>query len=94
MTLPFESLEDKDTMDCYEKATRACGGNQEGVEGMMHLLENASGDFFTVIAGLLIMGTLSVPVMAGMTVLAFLFFLVKENTCYISPLPYSISIFK
>lgn len=80
MTLPFESLEDKDTMDCFEKAVRACGGNQQGVEGMMHLLENASGDFFTVIAGLLIMGTLSVPVMAGMTVLAFLFFLVKDHT--------------
>ena len=80
MTLSYESLEDKDTMDSCEKAERACGANQEGVEGMMHLMENAAGDFFTVILGLCIMGTLSVPVMAGMTVLAFLFFLVKDHT--------------
>ncbi len=80
MTMPFEYLEDKDAMDCYQKAGNACGGNNQGVEGMMHLMENAAGDFFVVVVGLFIMGTLSVPVMAGMTFIAFVTFLIKNRT--------------
>ncbi|MBR5420774.1 MAG: ABC transporter ATP-binding protein [Lachnospiraceae bacterium] len=80
MTMPFEYLEDKDAMDCYQKAGNACSGNNQGVEGMMHLMENAAGDFFVVVVGLIIMGTLSVPVMAGMTVIAFITFLIKNRT--------------
>ena len=80
MSLPYEYLEDKDIMDCHEKGERACDGNQMGVEGMMHLMENAAGDFFTVVVGLFIMGTLSPYVMAGMAVLAFGSFLIKNHT--------------
>lgn len=80
MTMPFEYLEDKDAMDCYQKAGNACNANNNGVEGMMHLMENSAGDIFVVLVGLCIMGTLSVPVMAGMAFLAFINFLIKNRT--------------
>ncbi|MCR5251932.1 MAG: ABC transporter ATP-binding protein/permease [Lachnospiraceae bacterium] len=80
MTMPFEYLEDKDAMDCYQKAGNACGGNDNGVEGLMHLMENSAGDFFVVLVGLFIMGTLSVPVMIGMAVIAFVTFLIRNRT--------------
>ena len=74
MKLPYEYLEDKDTMDCYEKAVRTTDENEKGVEGMIHLLENGAADIFTVIVGLFIIGTLSAPIMLGMAVLAFISF--------------------
>ena len=80
MTMPYEYLEDKDAMDCYQKAGNSCNGNNNGVEGMMHLMENSAGDFFVVLVGLCIMGTLSVYVMAGLAVIAFITFLIKNRT--------------
>ena len=80
MKLPYEYLEDKDTMDCYEKAVRTTDGNKKGVEGMIHLLENGAADIFTVIVGLFIIGTLSAPIMLVMAVLAFISFLIKDHT--------------
>ncbi len=80
MTMPYEYLEDKDAMDCYQKAGNSCNGNNNGVEGMMHLMENSAGDFFVVLTGLCIMGTLSVYVMAALTVIAFVTFLIKNRT--------------
>ena len=80
MTMPFEYLEDKDAMDCYQKAGNASGGNNNGVEGLMHLMEYFAGDFFVVLVGLCIMGTLSVPVMAGLALTAFVTFLIKNRT--------------
>ena len=80
MTIPFEFLEDKDAMDCYQKAGNACGGNNGGVEGMMHLMENSAGDLFVVIVGLFIMGTLSIPVMLGLALVSFVTFLIRNRT--------------
>ena len=80
MKLPYEYLEDKDTMDCYEKAVRTTDDNKKGCEGMIHLLENGAADIFTVIVGLFIIGTLSAPIMLGMAVLAFISFLIKDHT--------------
>ena len=80
MTQRFENLEDKDVMDCYQKAGNATGGNNGGVEGMMHVIENFLVNIFVVIAGLIIMGTLSIPVVLGMTLIAVLNFLVKNHT--------------
>ena len=80
MTMPFEYLEDKEAMDCYQKAGNSTNSNNTGVEGMMHFLEDSAGTFFTVLVGLCIMGTLSVPVMAGMAVLAFISFMIKNRT--------------
>ncbi|MCR5558098.1 MAG: ABC transporter ATP-binding protein/permease [Butyrivibrio sp.] len=80
MTMPYEYLEDKDAMDCYQKAGNSCNSNNNGIEGMMHLMEKSAGDIFVVLVGLCIMGTLSVPVMAGMALLAFINFLIKNRT--------------
>ena len=80
MTMPFEYLEDKDAMDCYQKAGNATGGNQNGVEGLMHFMEHTAGDLFVVIVGLCIMGTLSPYVMLGLVVLAFITFVIKNRT--------------
>ena len=80
MTMPYEFLEDKEAMDCYQKANQACGGNNEGVEGMMHLMEHTVTELSIVVTGLFILGTLSVAVMAGLTVIAFLTFLTRNRT--------------
>lgn len=80
MTQRYENLENKDILDCYEKAGRATGGNNQGIEGLMHLVENFLTDLAVVITGLIIMGTLSVPVVLGMLLLALINFVVKNHT--------------
>ncbi|MDE5590862.1 MAG: ABC transporter ATP-binding protein, partial [Acetatifactor sp.] len=35
MTMDFRNIEDSDVLDCYQKAGNACGGNTQGIEGMM-----------------------------------------------------------
>ncbi len=59
MTVDFENLENADVMDMFQRAQNACGGNNNGVEGMMR----SGVDFLTqlavVMVGLFIMGTLS-----------------------------------
>ena len=80
MNIPFEYLEDKDVMDCYQKAGNAVNGNNDGIEGLMHFMEDTAGNLFTVIVGLLIIGRLNTYVMLGMIVLAFVTFLVRNQT--------------
>lgn len=63
MRIDFEHLENPDVMDCYEKAGRATDGNNEGVEGMMRGLFQFLQSVSVVVTGLLIMGSLNVPVM-------------------------------
>ena len=80
MTQRYQNLEDKDILDCYQKASNAVGGNNNGVEGLMHCME----DFFQCVAvvavGLVIMGTLSIPVAVGMVALALINFFIKNKT--------------
>jgi ABC-type multidrug transport system fused ATPase/permease subunit len=80
MAQRYQNLEDKEVLDCFQKATNATNSNNTGVEGLMHLVENTLVSLAVVIAGLVIMGTLSVPVVAGMLLLAFFNFLAKNHT--------------
>lgn len=80
MTMKFENLEDPDVMDCYQKAANACGGNNDGVEGMMHVIESTAISLAVSGVGLAIMGTLSIPVMIGMTALAVISFIFRNKT--------------
>ncbi|MCR5824573.1 MAG: ABC transporter ATP-binding protein/permease [Lachnospiraceae bacterium] len=80
MTQRYKNLEDKDAMDCYQKAGNSVGGNREGVEGMMRQLESTLIAVAAVIVGLCIIGTLSIPVVAGMTLIAVLNFVAKNHT--------------
>lgn len=80
MTQRYQNLEDKEILDCYQKASRATGGNNNGVEGLMHAIEQFVLCLAAVAVGLVIMGTLSVPVAAGMLLLAFINFFIKNRT--------------
>ena len=79
MTTKFENLEDSDVMDCAQKAANACGGNNNGVEGMMHTIENFLTSLTVTVTGLVIMGTLSVPIMAGMVLIAVINFVIRDR---------------
>lgn len=57
MTIDFEHLENPDVMDCYQKASNACNGNGEGIEGMMRQLVNFFMTLAVTAVGLCILGT-------------------------------------
>ncbi len=80
MTQRFQNLEDKDVMDCYQKAGNATSGNEQGVEGMMRTTERFLTNLSVVVAGLVIMGTLSLPVVLGMAAIAVLQSLIQNHT--------------
>ena len=56
MTIDFEHLENPDVMDCYQKASNACNGNGEGIEGMMRQLVNFFMTLAVTAVGLCILG--------------------------------------
>ena len=80
MSMDYEMLEDADVMDTYQKAKNSCGGNQNGVEGMMHSIQNIAENLLVVVVGLIILGTLSVPVVLIMTTIAIINFLFTNHT--------------
>ncbi|MBO4679007.1 MAG: ABC transporter ATP-binding protein, partial [Lachnospiraceae bacterium] len=80
MTMDYEMLEDSDVMDTYQKAKNACGGNNNGIEGMMHIIQYVIENVFVVGIGLLILGTLSVPVVLLMTTIAIINFIITNHT--------------
>lgn len=80
MTTRFENLENTDVMDCYQKAMNAVGGNEQGLEGMMRTTTRLIESIMVSAVGLVIIGTLSVPIVIGMTVLAVVNFLIKNKT--------------
>ena len=59
MTMPFIYTEDPNMLDCNQKASQAVGGNQQGVEGMMHVIFDFAGALGAVIAGLSIISTIN-----------------------------------
>ncbi len=80
MTTRFENLENTDVMDCYQKAMNAVGGNEQGLEGMMRTTTRLIESIMVSAVGLIIIGTLSVPIVIGMTALAVINFLIKNRT--------------
>lgn len=70
MTVDFEHLEDTDVMDCHQKAQNAAGNNNDGVEGMMHQIQDCAETTTIVIAGLIILGTMNIYLVLAMLVLA------------------------
>lgn len=49
LALDYQMLERPDVLDVHERATRATGGNSNGVEGMMNLMVTLGSNLFTVI---------------------------------------------
>lgn len=80
MTVDFEHLENPDVMDCYRKAGNACGGNEDGVEGMMRGIVNFLQSLSVVGAGLVILGTMNLSVVLVMLAAAFVSFLISNHT--------------
>lgn len=79
MTMPFQYTEDPDMMDCCQKAENAVGGNNQGVEGMIHDFIHFIEQFGVVITGIAILGTMNTWIVLGMTILAVINFLISNK---------------
>lgn len=78
MTMPFIYTEDPNMLDCNQKASQAVGGNQQGVEGMMHIILNFSGSLGAVIAGLSIISTINFKIVILMIAIALVNFFISN----------------
>ncbi len=78
MGIDFPCLEDPDLMDCYEKASRACDNNDTGIEGLTRRSFQFLQSLAVTTVGIVILGTLNVWIMLGITVLAALNFAVRN----------------
>lgn len=80
MNLDFQHLENSDVLDCYQKAGNACGGNTNGVEGMMREIVNLLLSAAVVAVGLAILGTMNIFIVLLMLVLCAVNFLLNNRT--------------
>ena len=78
MSVDFPCLEDPDLMDCYQKASEACGGNDQGVEGLMRHSFSFLQSLVVTAVGMIILGTLNVWIMIGIAALAAVNFAVRN----------------
>ncbi len=77
MTMTYQSLEDAQVMDCYQKSRNATNNNNQGVEGMMHQIEYGIKSLSVVIVGLCILSSMNmylVLMMIGLGVINFLIY--------------------
>lgn len=79
MTMPFEYFENPKVLDCGQKAGTAVSSNDAGIEGMTRELFNFIQQLGAVICGLILLGTMNVWIVVGMTVLAFVNFFISNN---------------
>ena len=80
MSIDFPCLEDPDLMDCYQKASNACNNNDEGVEGLMRHSFSFLQSLAVTAVGIVILGTLNVWIMLGITALAAVNFAIRNFT--------------
>jgi len=80
MGLDYEHLENPDVLDCYQKAGNACGGNNNGVEGMMRNIVSFLLSAAVVAAGIAILGTMNIFVVLLMLVICIINFLLNNRT--------------
>lgn len=78
MGIDFEHLENPDVMDCYQKAQNACGGNYNGVEGMMRRVAGFLTSLSVVFVGILILGTMNGWIVLLMIALALVNFFITN----------------
>ncbi len=75
LRINFELLERPDVQDIAERASQATGGNNNGVEGMMHYIESIIKSLATLIGTIIGVSILDWKLIAGLTVLSILQFL-------------------
>ncbi len=80
MSVNYECLEDKDIMDCYQKANNACNSNNVGVEGMMRSIVNLIMIIPIIVTGILILGTMNIFIVIAMTICAVVQFFISNRT--------------
>jgi ATP-binding cassette, subfamily B, bacterial len=80
LTMNYQNLENPKVLDYMEKAGRATGGNNNGVEGIMHSTMNTGVNIVKILASAAIMFTLSPWIVAAMFVLSFLHFIIVDYT--------------
>jgi ATP-binding cassette, subfamily B, bacterial len=80
LTMNYEHLENPKILDYMEKAGQATGGNQNGVEGMMHSTSQTCVNLVKIIASSAIMFTLSPWIVIVMLFLSFLHFIAVDYT--------------
>ena len=77
LDLKYELLEKPDVLDVAERASQATGGNDNGVEGMMHLMSQLGQNALTVIVTFTAVTVLDprlIIALAVLTVVQFLYF--------------------
>ena len=70
LSINYEFLEKPETLDIHERASQATGGNNNGVEGMMHLLETLAVNFITVVVTAISVFVLDIRLVLVLIVLA------------------------
>lgn len=77
LTMNYQTLENPDILDMYEKADQATGGNNEGIEGMMYSMHNLGIQFVTVCVTFTTVAVLDwrlILLLCVTTVIQFLFY--------------------
>ncbi|MGN0611550.1 MAG: ABC transporter ATP-binding protein [Ruminiclostridium sp.] len=80
MSVNYECLEDKDIMDCYQKANNACNSNNVGVEGMMRSIVNLIMIIPIIVTGIVILGTMNIFIVIAMIICAVIQFFISNRT--------------
>ena len=70
LSINYEFLEKPETLDIHERASRATEGNNNGVEGMIHYLENLAVNMTTVIVTLISVFVLDIRLVLALVLLA------------------------
>ena len=80
MVMPFEDTEDPDVLDCYQKATRACDGGGNGIEGFEQQIISFVENLSIVVGGFTIIGTMNIWLAVIMIVFSIINFVIFNAT--------------
>lgn len=80
MEMEYHYMEDTDLLDCFQKAGVACGGNQQGVEGLMQRILDFLVNLAGVATGIVILTTLNPLVVVLLVFLSVMSALFSNHT--------------
>ena len=80
MSVDYGYLEDKDFMDCYQKAGNACNNNNNGIEGMMRGIVRLLTLIPIIVVGIAILGTMNIFIVIAILICSVLQFVVSNKT--------------
>lgn len=75
LRMNYEMLEKPEVLDLHQRATRATGSNNEGIEGMMHILQDLGKNLLTVLVTFTAVTVLDVRLILALAALAVISFL-------------------